>query len=166
MAIVVKHNAALELNVVEYRGAVSQAELWGLADMLAGRAELLRYDTLNIVGPNVRFEVTTAQLDDLFEYYRTLFAPIKFQIFRRAAWVVLSPAAALHIDYWIGGRDMRTDFSSTVRQFGDFAEAGEWLMLNEAELNQALGDDGFTEILRLDLASQVIPAAPQARSGT
>ena len=57
------------------------------------------------------------------------------------------------------GRDTRESMSSTLRQFGDYAEAGDWLVLNEAETAILERGDGFAELARFDMPPEMARAA-------
>jgi hypothetical protein len=100
-----------------------------------------------------------AALDRLFGRYKTIYAPMKFQIMRRSAWLCFSPAAQPYIDYWIGGRDTRESMSSTLRQFETYAEAGDWLVLSETETATLERGDGFAELARFEMTSETPRAA-------
>lgn len=153
MPVVLRHNEQLELSLAEYRGEVALAELEAVASYLAQNASFLKRDCLSIVAPDAHFgSVEFAALDRLFGRYKTIYAPMSFQIIRRSAWLCLSPAAQAHIDYWIGGRDAREAMSSTLRQFDSFAQAGDWLVLNEAETAMLERGEGFDEVARFEIA--------------
>lgn len=152
MTVTLRHNESLELNVVEYQGAVSLAELKALAAYNARNPETLARDTLNIITPRTHFSATLGELDTLFAYYRTLFAPLKLEIMRRAAWVCHSAAAEPHIRHWLAG-DIRKAMSSSVRLFGGIAEAGDWLMLRPAEIEAIRRGEGFTDLARFTAAA-------------
>lgn len=148
MTVVLRHHEKLELNLVEYTGSVSLAELKAVAAFMAHHPNLLQRDGLNLILPNADFStIPLPELDRLFEYYTTLFAPLNLQIMRRAAWVCQSQFAQTHIRRWLAG-DMRKGMSSNVRQFGTLAEAGDWLLLNDAEFALVQRGEGFTDIAR------------------
>jgi hypothetical protein len=149
VTIVLRHNAALELNLVEYLGAITPAQLKALAAYGARHPGYLRTDTLNIVREGADFDaVDLPALDALFERFRKLYAPLELTIYRRSAWLCRSPAAAAYIDYWVGVGDMRKTLSSTVGKFETLAEAGEWLLLSDADVAQVERGEGFTELAR------------------
>ena len=157
MSVELRHNTALELNVVEYRGSVTLGELKAVASFLATRPDVLRRDTLNIVAPDADFgTVDFPALDALFARYRQLYAPLSFQLFRRASWVCLSDAARRHIDYWVRGRDMRKTMSSTVSRFDSVAEACEWLLLSDAETAAVERGEGLTDLARFDIPHRAL----------
>lgn len=148
MTIVLRHNEALELNLIEYRDVVSLAELRGLAQFAAANTEHMVRDGLAIVMPNARFsDVDKPALDALFAHYRQLYAPIQFQLLRRSAWVCQSEAAAPQVHHWLSG-DAREGMQSAVRQFDTLAEAGEWLVLSADEVARAERREGFEEVAR------------------
>jgi hypothetical protein len=158
--IVLRHNHELELNLAEYQGSVSLAELQDLVGYLTANPALLKRDLLNVVLPGADFAtVELSALDRLFERYKLVFAAMSFQIIRRSAWVCQSPAVQSHIDYWINGRDTRGALLSTLRQFDSIAEAGDWLVLSQAEIGALERGEGFGELARFDR-----PASMQARS--
>ncbi|MBC7768543.1 MAG: hypothetical protein H7124_07130 [Phycisphaerales bacterium] len=151
MPIVLRHNQELELSLAEYRGPVSLAELEAVAAYGAQNPSFLQCDCLNLVLPGANFDsVEVTALDNLFGRYKLIFAPMEFQIVRRSAWICLSPAAQAHIDYWIGGHDLREALSSTLRQFLAYSEAGDWLVLNEAEIVALESGAGFTEVANFE----------------
>lgn len=148
MTIVLRHNETLELNLIEYRDVVSLAELKALAQFAAANPEHMVRDGLAVVMPNARFsDVDKSALDALFAHYRTLYAPIEFQLLRRSAWVCLSEHAAPQVRHWLSG-DAREGMQSAVRQFDSIAEAGEWLVLSDDEMALAERREGFPEVAR------------------
>lgn len=160
MPLVLRYNQELELNLAEYHGPVSLAELEALAAFLADNPGFLKRDTLSHVLPGATFEgVAFAALDRLFTRYAGMFAPMDFQIVRRSAWLCESPAAQPFVDYWIGDRDTREAMSSTLRQFPTFAEAGDWLILSESETLALEAGVGFTDLARFDLPAPRIKTA-------
>lgn len=147
MTVVLRHNDKLELNVAEYAGAVTLEQLSALADYGAAHPNFLRKDMLNVVRADADFsQVDHAGLDALFMRYRTLFAPLNFQIYRRSAWLCMAQSADALVDYWLTGHDIRAGMSSTVRKFDTWAEAGDWLLLSASELALAERGEGFTEL--------------------
>lgn len=151
MPVVLRHNDLLELNIAEYRGVITLAELQAVADYLAANRSFLKCDALSIVFPGATFTgVAFEDLDRIFGRYQTLYAPINFQIIRRSAWLCFSPAAQAHIDHWSGKRDAREAMSTTLRQFGSFEEAGDWLVLSEAETLALQTGTGFDELASFD----------------
>lgn len=148
MPAVLRHNETLELNLVEYQGGVTLAELKALAAFMARNPEHLRRDTLTIIQPGGHFNaIALAELDGLFAYYAKLFAPLNLQIMRRAAWVCRSAAAEAHLHHWLSG-DARRQMSSTVRAFDTMAEAADWLLLSPAELALVERGQGFANVAR------------------
>jgi hypothetical protein len=156
VTVVLRHNAALELNLVEYGGVITLAELTALAQFVAANPEHMIRDGLAVVMPGARFsDVDKPALDALFAHYRKLYAPIEFQILRRSAWVCLSQAAAPQVRHWLSG-DIREGMSSAVRQFDTLAEAGEWLVLSADEIAFAERREGFIEIVRFNEAPALV----------
>lgn len=151
MPVVLRHNEQLELNLAEYYGSVSLAELEAVAAFLGENPSFLKRDCLSVVLPGVDFAgVEFTALDHIFGRYKILYAPLDFQIVRRSAWICQSPAAQAHVDHWVGRRDAREAMSSTLRQFNAFAEAGDWLVLSEAETIALEMGAGFDEIIRFE----------------
>lgn len=151
MPIVLHYNEDLELNLAEYRGSVSFAELDAVASFLAANPSFLKRDTLSQVLPEADFDTVPLDgLDRLFGQYKKLYAPMDFQIVRRSAWICQSPRAQAHVDHWLGEPNMSEATSSTLRRFASFAEAGDWLVLSEAETVALEGRVGFDEIARFD----------------
>jgi hypothetical protein len=149
-----RHSETLELNLVEYRGAVTMAELDGFAEFNARNVESMTRDCFNVVMPGASFaSIDFAALDTLFKRYVKLYAPLDFQIIRRAAWLCLSDDAAAHVRHWLGG-DARAAMSSAVREFDSFLEAGEWLVLSPAEMGDVELGRGFAEVVRFDASAR------------
>lgn len=160
MTVVLRHNPALQLNLVEYQGSVTLVELAELARFMSNNSSRLTCDTLNWVRPNGDFHsVSLDTLDELLAQYRTYFEPLKLQILRRSAWLCQSEAAAEHVRHWVSGPDMRSSLSSNVALFETFADAGDWLLLSEAELTAVERGDEFTEVARFEAPVQVMRAA-------
>ena len=151
MPVVLRHNEQLELNIAEYRGSISVAELKALAGFLATNPSFLKSDCLSLVMPGADFNgVGLDALDKLFGHYAALYEPIDFQIIRRSAWLCLSPAAQAHVDHWSGKRDASEAMSTTLRQFATIEEAGDWLVLGEAEITALRTKAGFKELARFE----------------
>jgi hypothetical protein len=157
--VVLRHNEKLELNRAEYHGAVSTDELRALAEFQAANPTWLTYDALSLIMPGADFQhVDLPALDKVFDRYRQLFEPRQLLIFRRSAWICQSQCSQGHLDYWLRGRDTRTEMSSDLRQFDDFKSAGAWLILNDEETAALESGAGFKEIVRF-----TIPARTFAR---
>src|SRR5690606_40944754 len=74
--------------------------------------------SLNLIQPGCDFNaVALSDLDALFAYYTKLFAPLKLQIMRRAAWVRRSMASNAPLDYWLSG-DTRAAMSRSAERRG------------------------------------------------
>ena len=151
MPVVLRHNETLELNIAEYHGAITLTELQAVPEYLAANRSFLKCDCLSVVFPGATFEnVTFDNLDRIFGRYQTLYAPINFQIIRRSAWLCFSAAAQAHVDHWSGRRDAREAMSTTLRQFASYEEAGDWLVLSEAETLALQNGAGFDELAHFD----------------
>ncbi len=149
--VVLRHNEALELNLAEYHGAVSFGELKAVAEYLAANRAFLKQDCLSVVFPAAHFDgVELAALNKLFGQYQVMYAPLNFQIIRRSAWLCFSPAAQAHVDHWSGKREAREAMSTTICQFATYEEAGDWLVLSEAETLALQTGAGFDELARLE----------------
>lgn len=160
MSIFLRHNEALELNRIEYSNSVTLAELTKLAEFQAANPSWLTFDSLAIVTPEADFlSVDKPALDKLYATYAELFSPLHFLILRRSAWICLSAAAEEHVRYWLGDRDTRETVSSDVRRFDTFADAGDWLVLNQNATAALETGAGFEEIFR----SHIPPARAPAR---
>ncbi len=156
MPVVLRHNEQIEMNLAEYRGQVSLAELEAVAAFLAANPNFLKRDTLSVAHADASFgAVPFEALDRLFGRYKTLYAPLDFQMLRRSAWLCFSKVAQEHVDYWIGERDTRGAMSTTLRQLSSYAEAGEWLVLNESETRALQTGAGFEEIAKFDLPPEL-----------
>lgn len=152
MPVLLRHNDELELSLVEYQGPVSVAELKALAAFNARNPALMAQDALNLILPGAHFTASMADLDALFDYYRSLFEPLRLEIMRRAAWVCLSPRAQPHLDHWLAG-DVKAAMTSSVRGFSTLEDAADWLLLNTAELARVRTGDGFADIARFTAAA-------------
>lgn len=149
MTVILRHSEKLELNLVEYQGAVSLAELKALAAFNARSPEAMSRDALNIITPGTHFSVLPEDLDSLFAYYRKLFSPLKLEIMRRAAWVCHSAAADGLVRHWLAG-DVRKGMSTSARLFGGIVEAADWLMLRPEETAAIRTGEGFIDIARFN----------------
>jgi hypothetical protein len=159
--VVLRHNESLELNVAEYHGAVTAGELQAVASYLAGHPSFLKCDCLSLVFPGGHFDTVTLEtLNEIFGAYKALYEPMSFQIIRRSAWICFSPAAQAHVDHWSGKREARAAMSTTLQQFASFEEAGDWLVLSEAETLALQTGVGFKELIRFEDTP-----VPQARAG-
>jgi hypothetical protein len=149
--VVLRHNDTLELNLAEYHGAVSFAELKAVADYMAANRSFLKCDCLSVVFPAAHFDgVEIEALNKLFGQYKILYAPINFQIIRRSAWLCFSPGAQALVDHWSGKREAREAMSTTLRQFATYEEAGDWLVLSEAETLALQTGAGFDDLARIE----------------
>lgn len=149
MPLVLRHHPTLELNLAEYRGSITLADLKDFATLAAADPEVLKRDTLNVVQRGADFStVPLADLDELFDHYRTLYAGLDFQLLRRSAWICWSKLAAAHVRHWLSG-DIRHGMSSTVRLFETYEEAGDWLLLSKQEIELARRGDGFTTLFHI-----------------
>lgn len=159
MTVIFRRNEALELNLVEYRGALALTELKAIAQYQADKPELLASDCLNLVCTDADFSaVTFDQLDALFEHYRVLFSPLRLQIFRRAVWYCQSEGPKAHVTHWLS-RDSREGMSSTVKQCHSFEEAADWLLLMDAERGLLERGEGFDELARFEAGRAMTAAA-------
>lgn len=159
MSIVLRHNEQLELNRIEYSNSVTLAELTKLAEFQAANPTWLTFDSLAIVTPEADFAtIDKPALDKLYATYAELFSPMHFLILRRSAWICLSAAAEEHVRYWLGDRDTRETVSSDVRRFDTFADAGDWLVLNQNATTALETGAGFEEIFRSHIPPQRGPA--------
>jgi hypothetical protein len=159
VTVTIRHSDALALNLAEYTGSVLLSELRALADFAASRVRLLKCDCLSIVEADAEFSALgMSDLDALFAYYGVVFAPLDMQIFRRSAWICRSAGAQAYVSYWLGGRDTRQEMRSDVRQFDDEAQAGQWLLLNRAEIALVRERTGFLQIAAFDGATETVHA--------
>ncbi|HYD89134.1 MAG TPA: hypothetical protein VEA80_16775 [Vitreimonas sp.] len=160
MPVVLRHSPELDLNVVEYHGAMTLAELKALAAFQAQNPVHLQRDALTIVLPDADFgAVDLDALDALFARYRAMFAPLAFQFLRRSAWLCFSENARAHVDYWVNGRDTRSSMSSAVRSFDSFAEAADWLVLTKEEAALLESRESFEEVVRYEIPIRLVRAA-------
>jgi hypothetical protein len=151
VTVVVRHSKTLNLNLVECSGVVTTAQLGALAACAADNPMLLEADSLNIVRPGADLSgVDMSALGALYAHYQKLFAPLKFQVYRRTAWVCQSPAAQAHVAFWARGNESRKAFSTNTCQMDTLSEAADWLLLNADERGQVDRYEGFSEIARFD----------------
>jgi hypothetical protein len=154
-----RRNEELELNLVEYRGVMTLHELRAIATFQADKPELLAADCMNLVRADADFSrISFDGLRTIFEHYRTLFAPLRLQIFRRAAWLCETDGPKAHISFWLG-QDAKEGMSSTVKQCQTFAEAADWLLLMDAERDKLERGEGFDEIARFHIPAEITRAA-------
>ncbi len=148
MTVILRRNEALELNLVEFTGAITLDELKAVAKFQADKPDLLASDCLNVVRAGGDFNaVSFQQLDVLFDHYRALFSPLRLQIFRRAVWLCEDEGPKAHITHWMS-RDAKEGMSSTLKQCHSFSEAADWLLLMDAERGMLERAEGFVEIVR------------------
>jgi len=147
--VVLRHNETLELNRVEYHGAVTASELFQLAEFHNHAPKWLTFDFLSLILPGANFDaVDFPALDDLFGRYRKMLAPMEFLMMRRSAWLCQSERARAHLFHWMNGRETRDSMSSDVRLLESFEQVGDWLLLNPTELDQLRTGEGFFEVVR------------------
>lgn len=152
--IIARHNGDLELNRLDFVGAVRLAELRGLVEFVTAEPHWLTFDCLNVVNPGAEFvDIALTELDAVFARYRDIFAPMDVLIMRRAAWLCESPAALRHIRYWLQGRDAKKHLMSDIRLFDGYADAGDWLLLQAGEAQLLERRQGFAEIARFEAAA-------------
>lgn len=150
MTLLVRHNENLELNRVDYVGAVSMVELAEFAKFNAANPTWVTYDCLSVVAPGADFlSVNFRELDALLANYRDIYQPLNFLILRRAAWLCLSDAALPHVRHWTRDpTEKRATMSSDIRLFTNYQDAADWLLLRPGELPKVEAGEGFTEIFR------------------
>lgn len=152
MPVILQHSRTIELNRVEYRGAVSLAEMHALGEYQLSHPEWLSYDLLNVLVADANFSgLGLDDLDRIVAKYGALFAPTELLIFRRSAWVSFSPQSQAHLDHWIARRNTRQNQTQEARQFATFAEAAAWLVLSPAKAAPLETGEGFAEMARLEL---------------
>ncbi len=149
MTVVLRHSERLNLTVVECGGLVTTAQLGALADCAARNAALLEADSLNIVRPGADLSgVELSTLAAHFARYQKLYTPLRFQIYRRTAWICQSPSADAHVDFWVLGDASRKAFSTNARRAETLADACDWLLLSSQEREQVENGYGFVELAR------------------
>ncbi len=147
MPIRFRHNEELELNRIDYSGALSVEEMFEHAKFRAAHLQWLNFDHINVALPGAdSSRLTPASLDDLFAKHQALFLTQKLLIRRRSAWVCLSPGARATLDYWLGDRIAKPRAFTDVRLFESFEAAADWLLLRGREKALAVNGEGFTEI--------------------
>lgn len=156
LPVVVRHHEKLELNRVEYSGAITLPEIEAMAAFNAANPAWLTYDCLSLVIPGAEFQLEIAALDAVSARYSELFRPLTFLILRRSAWLCLSPGAEPYVAHWVGARDLKADMSSDVRAFTRFEDAGEWLVLSPAGVAAMRSGEGFTEIAGFAIPSTAL----------
>lgn len=151
MAISFRHNAALELNRIDYSGVISVKELFEHAQFRAAQLEWLTFDHINVILPDADVSpLTHAALDRLFDQHQALFSTQSLPIRRRSAWICQCPGARQMLDYWLGDRLSKPRALTDVRLFENFEDAADWLLLRGREKALAISGEGFAEIARFD----------------
>jgi len=153
LPIILRHNAALELNRVEYSGALRAKDLHDHAAFNAANPVWLGFDCVSIVHENI--DISTISLNDLdgvFKAHRELFEPLNLMFMRRSAWVCESALAQRLLRHWMDKRNADKSRWADVRQFETFEAAAEWMLLSSE--NTAILKHGvdFQEIARFGAA--------------
>lgn len=160
LSIILRHNETLELNLIEYRGAITFEQLKAVAAYGARNPIALTCDSLQVVAEDADFtSIDPHALDLLFLRYTKLYARFDLQIYRRSAWICHSPGAQSYVDHWIYGRDLKAGLSSTVRKFDSLVEACDWLLLNSDDAAAIARGEGFAEIARFDATEPAVAPA-------
>lgn len=143
----------MELNRIEYRGRISNAEMVALAEYQLTNQDWLAYDVFNLIAPDADFApVRTEDLDAIVAKYKTLFEPRDLVIFRRSAWVNHNPASQQQLEHWIARRNTRGAQTLQARQFDDFVSAASWLGLSPDTAVALETGAPFAELTRFELA--------------
>ncbi len=151
MTIIFRHHEKLEINRVDYCGAIRLTELLEHARYRTTVAHWLNHDHINVVARGAHApDVTKAALDALYLQHRELFETEKLLIRRRSAWICQSPPVLDILKYWVGARGAKKSGHTDVRLFDTFEEAGQWLVLNHEEIAIAASGEGFFEVARFD----------------
>ncbi|MFT3726269.1 MAG: hypothetical protein QM759_00380 [Terricaulis sp.] len=153
LPVVMQHSRDLELGRIEYRGRITNAEVIAILEYQLAHQEWLAYDTVNLITADAEGgALHPAHLDAILANYATLFAPTDLLIFRRSAWINLSPALQPVVDHWINRRNTGGGQTLEARQFKSFAETVPWLKLpaNAATLLET--GEGFQELARYEQA--------------
>jgi len=147
MAISFKHSERLELNRIEYSGALSTDELFAHARFRGEAKQWLNYDHINLILPGTdASHLARADLDDLFQRHQALFETQKLLILRRSAWVCQSAGALEMLRYWLGDRAAKPRAFTDVRLFETIDAACDWLLLQGDEKTLAVSGEGFDEV--------------------
>jgi len=154
MTLCFKHNAQLELNRVEYSGALAPKELYAHAHFRGAHGQWLNYDHLNLVLPGAdASQLSNTMLDAIYAQHQALFQTEKLLILRRSAWVCQSAAAMGALRYWLGDRFTKPRAYTDVRLFETIEDACDWLLLQGHEKALAVRGEGFEEIARFTAPS-------------
>ncbi|MFZ2030001.1 MAG: hypothetical protein WAU68_06825 [Vitreimonas sp.] len=146
-----QHSRDVDLNRVEYRGAISLGQMVALAEYQRDHPEWLAYDIFNLIAPDADFSaVRLDDLDAVVVKFPELFKPSKLLIFRRSAWISFSACSQGHLDHWIARRNTRQNQTQEARQFTTFADAASWLVLSASAASILETGEGFTEMARLE----------------
>lgn len=157
MAIVLRHNPALELSRVEYFGRVTAADMHAHAAYNAENPIWLGFDCISVIHAEIDITgINLSQLDGVFDSHRQLFEPLNLMFMRRSGWVCENPQAQRFLSHWLKKRNDDRSPWAEVRQFNSFEAAAEWLLLNPAAADQLRNGEGFREIARFEAC------APQA----
>lgn len=153
MPIILRHNAALELNRVEYSGALRAKDLHDHAAFNAANPVWLGFDCVSIVHENI--DISTISLNDLdgvFKAHRELFEPLNLMFMRRSAWVCESALAQRLLSHWMDKRNADKSRWADVRQFETFEAAAEWMLLSSEYTAILKHGVDFQEIARFGAA--------------
>lgn len=151
MPIVLRHNATLELNRVEYSGAIVARDLHDHAAFNAANPEWLGFDCVSVLQADVdTSRISVASLDEVFRTHSALFTPLSLMFVRRSAWICESEIGQQLLNYWITKRNAMQRQWSDVRQFESFEAAGEWMLLSAESIATLKSGENFKQIAHFD----------------
>ncbi len=151
MSVRFQHHDALEINRIDYGGALSADEFYAHAHFRLAQPQWLNYDHINVILPDADASaLTRGVLDALFLKHQALFDTHKLLIMRRSAWICQSPGARPLLDYWLSDQDKTRAAHTEVRLFETFEAAGEWLVLTPPQSALVARGEGFREIARFE----------------
>jgi len=158
VTVIFQHHDALELNRIDYRGAVSSEELFAHARFRTAAPHWLNYDHLNVILADANAaDVTREALSALRLRHDGLFRPENLLILRRSAWVCFSASARPLLRHWLHTRDATAERHTSVRLFDSIEEACGWLVLNVREAALVARSEGFREVQRFHAPPTAAP---------
>ena len=151
MPIILRHNPTLELNRVEYFGAMTARDMHDHAQYNADNPIWLGFDCISVIHADVDVSaISLTNLDGVFTAHRELFEPLGLVFMRRSGWVCESPAGQRFLSHWLAKRNVDKSPWADVRQFDTFEAASEWLLLNAEAAAALKSGEGFHEIARFE----------------
>jgi len=151
VAIILRHNPKLELSRVEYTGAIRGKDMHDHAAFNAANPIWLGFDCISVIHDDVDVSgISLPDLDGVFSAHRELFEPLNLMFMRRSAWVCESAAGQRFLSHWLTKRNADKSPWADVRQFNNFEDAGEWMLLSAENIAALKDGEDFKEIARFE----------------